>query len=34
MNQKVLRLGKGFRVAYGNKRSQATEMVLESGNRK
>jgi hypothetical protein len=28
MNQKVLRFVKGFRVAFGNKRSQAAEMGL------
>lgn len=28
MKRKVLRLGRGFRVAVGNRRSQAAEMVL------
>jgi mannose-6-phosphate isomerase-like protein (cupin superfamily) len=31
MKHKKLRFGKGFRVAIGNKRSQAAEMVLEPG---
>ena len=31
MKHKKLRLGKGFRVALGNRRSQAAEMVLASG---
>ncbi len=32
MKQKHLRFGKGFRVAIGNRRSQAAEMVLEPGD--
>jgi mannose-6-phosphate isomerase-like protein (cupin superfamily) len=32
MNPRVLRLGKGFRVAFGNKRSQAAEIVLGVGD--
>jgi mannose-6-phosphate isomerase-like protein (cupin superfamily) len=32
MKRKHLRFGKGFRVAIGNKRSQAAEMVLEPGD--
>jgi mannose-6-phosphate isomerase-like protein (cupin superfamily) len=31
MKRKVLRFGKGFRVALGNRRSQAAEMVLPPG---
>ena len=31
MKRKFLRFGKGFRVAIGNRRSQAAEMVLEPG---
>lgn len=31
MKRKFLRFGKGFRVAVGNRRSQAAEMVLEPG---
>lgn len=31
MKRKALRFGKGFRVALGNRRSQAAEMVLEPG---
>lgn len=31
MKRKTLRWGKGFRVAIGNKRSQAAEMVIEPG---
>ncbi len=31
MKRKSLRFGKGFRVALGNRRSQAAEMVLEPG---
>jgi mannose-6-phosphate isomerase-like protein (cupin superfamily) len=31
MQHKKLRLGKGFRIAIGNRRSQAAEMVLGSG---
>jgi len=31
MKRKVLRFGKGFRVALGNRRSQAAEMVLSPG---
>lgn len=31
MKRKVLRFGKGFRVALGNARSQAAEMVLPPG---
>src|SRR5918992_5567278 len=32
MKRKHLRFGKGFRVAIGNKRSQAAEMVLGRGD--
>lgn len=32
MKSKQLRFGKGFRVALGNRRSQAAEMVLEPGD--
>ncbi|HEX5612406.1 MAG TPA: cupin domain-containing protein [Burkholderiales bacterium] len=32
MKSKQLRFGKGFRVAFGNRRSQAAEMVLEPGD--
>jgi mannose-6-phosphate isomerase-like protein (cupin superfamily) len=31
MKKKTLRFGKGFRVALGNKRVQAAEMVIEPG---
>jgi len=31
MKRKTLRFGKGFRVALGNRRSQAAEMVIEPG---
>lgn len=31
MKRKNLRFGKGFRVALGNRRSQAAEMVLAPG---
>ena len=31
MKRKALRFGKGFRVALGNRRSQAAEMVIEPG---
>jgi mannose-6-phosphate isomerase-like protein (cupin superfamily) len=31
MKKKTLRFGKGFRVALGNRRSQAAEMVLPPG---
>src|SRR5438128_12620243 len=31
MKSKHLRFGKGFRVATGNRRSQAAEMVIEPG---
>lgn len=31
MKHKLLRFGKGFRVALGNRRSQAAEMVLQPG---
>jgi mannose-6-phosphate isomerase-like protein (cupin superfamily) len=31
MKKKMLRFGKGFRVALGNRRSQAAEMVLPPG---
>src|SRR5687767_2354783 len=31
MKRKSLRFGRGFRVAIGNRRSQAAEMVLEPG---
>ena len=32
MKQKSLRFGKGFRVAFGNRRAQAAEMVLAPGD--
>jgi mannose-6-phosphate isomerase-like protein (cupin superfamily) len=32
MKRKQLRMGKGFRVALGNRRSQAAEMVLPPGD--
>lgn len=32
MKSKQLRFGKGFRVAVGNRRGQAAEMVLEPGD--
>ena len=32
MRQKSLRFGKGFRVAFGNGRSQAAEMVIAPGD--
>ena len=32
MRQKSLRFGKGFRVAFGNRRSQAAEMVIAPGD--
>ncbi len=32
MKSKHLRFGKGFRVAIGNRRSQAAEMVIEPGD--
>jgi mannose-6-phosphate isomerase-like protein (cupin superfamily) len=32
MKRKTLRFGKGFRVALGNRRSQAAEMVLAPGD--
>lgn len=32
MRHKKLRFGKGFRVATGNRRSQAAEMVIEPGD--
>ena len=32
MQHKKLRFGRGFRVALGNERSQAAEMVLEPGD--
>ena len=32
MKQKKLRFGKGFRVAFGNRRAQAAEMVLAPGD--
>jgi mannose-6-phosphate isomerase-like protein (cupin superfamily) len=32
MRRKTLRFGKGFRVAVGNRRSQAAEMVLAAGD--
>ena len=32
MKRKQLRFGRGFRVALGNRRSQAAEMVLKPGN--
>jgi len=31
MKRKLLRFGRGFRVALGNRRSQAAEMVLPPG---
>ena len=31
MKRKTLRFGKGFRVAMGNRRTQAAEMVIEPG---
>jgi mannose-6-phosphate isomerase-like protein (cupin superfamily) len=31
MKRKQLRFGKGFRIAFGNKRAQAAEMVLPPG---
>ena len=31
MKRKTLRFGKGFRVALGNRRSQAAEMVIQPG---
>jgi mannose-6-phosphate isomerase-like protein (cupin superfamily) len=31
LKRKVLRFGKGFRVALGNRRCQAAEMVIEPG---
>jgi len=32
MKRKALRFGKGFRVALGNRRAQAAEMVIEPGD--
>lgn len=32
MQKKALRFGKGFRVAFGNRRAQAAEMVLAPGD--
>jgi mannose-6-phosphate isomerase-like protein (cupin superfamily) len=32
MRRKTLRFGKGFRVALGNRRAQAAEMVIEPGD--
>ena len=32
MNHKHLRFGKGFRVAFGNRRAQAAEMVIPPGD--
>lgn len=32
MNSKTLRFGKGFRVAFGNRRAQAAEMVIAPGD--
>jgi mannose-6-phosphate isomerase-like protein (cupin superfamily) len=32
MKRKMLRFGKGFRVALGNRRCQAAEMVIEPGS--
>lgn len=32
MKHKVLRFGKGFRVAFGNRRSQAAQMVIAPGD--
>ena len=31
MKRKQLRFGRGFRVAFGNKRAQAAEMVIAPG---
>src|SRR4051812_30714385 len=31
MKRKTLRFGKGFNVVFGNKRSQAAQMVIEPG---
>jgi mannose-6-phosphate isomerase-like protein (cupin superfamily) len=31
MNRKQLRFGKGFRVAFGNRKAQAAEMVIPPG---
>lgn len=33
MQRKTLRFGKGFRIAFGNDRSQAAEMVIEPGGK-
>lgn len=32
MQRKLLRFGKGFRIAFGNRRSQAAEMTIAPGN--
>jgi mannose-6-phosphate isomerase-like protein (cupin superfamily) len=32
MKRKSLRFGKGFRIAIGNRRAQAAEMVIEPGD--
>ena len=32
MNLKTLRFGKGFRVAFGNRRAQAAEMIIAPGD--
>ena len=32
MKLKTLRFGKGFRIALGNRRAQAAEMVIEAGD--
>ena len=32
MRQKSLRFGKGFHIAFGNRRSQAAEMVIAPGD--
>ena len=32
MKRKTLRFGKGFRVAFGNRRAQAAEMVIPPGD--
>jgi mannose-6-phosphate isomerase-like protein (cupin superfamily) len=32
MKRKTLRFGTGFRVAFGNRRAQAAEMVIEPGD--
>jgi hypothetical protein len=32
MKRKTLRFGRGFRVAFGNRRAQAAEMVIPPGD--